>query len=121
VHETEEEQAERAAKAAVAAHRSILDLESNALYIAAAARLTKATGKLTWSDIRNTLLQEDMRIDPFVEMLQCHSTATTNRSYFINWGSLSNYRFGETEDMPIKPTIEFKQHACSLDAEEIQH
>src|SRR2546423_14883763 len=27
----------------------------------------------------------------------------------------------ETEDTPIKPTIEFRQHACSLDAEEIQH
>src|SRR5271155_148486 len=86
--ETEEEQAERTAKAAAAAHRSILDLESNALYVAAAARLTKATGKLTWSDIRNTLFQEDMRIDSFVEMLQYHSTTTTNRGYFVNWGNL---------------------------------
>jgi hypothetical protein len=59
-----------------------------------------------------------MRIDPFVEMLQYHST---NRGYFVNWGNLSNYRFGETEDTPIKPTIEFRQHACSLDAEETQH
>jgi hypothetical protein len=62
-----------------------------------------------------------MRIDLFVEMLQYHSTATTNRGYFVNWGNLSNYRFGETEDTPIEPTIEFRQHACSLDAGEVQH
>jgi hypothetical protein len=54
-------------------------------------------------------------------MLQYHSTATTNRGYFVNWANLSNYRFGETEDTSTKPTIEFRQHACSLDAEEIQH
>jgi hypothetical protein len=53
-----------------------LNPESNALYVAAAAELMKTTRMLTWSNIRNTLFQEDMRINSFFEMLQHRSTTT---------------------------------------------
>jgi hypothetical protein len=97
--------------------KSILNPESNALYVAAAAELMKTTRMLTWSNIRNTLFQEDMRINSFFEMLQYHSTTTKEAPCQL--GGPYNYRFGETRDTPIKPTIEFRQRVCPLDVEEI--
>jgi hypothetical protein len=74
---------------------------------------------LTWSNIRNTLFQEDMRINSFFEMLQHRSTTTKEAPCQL--GGPYNYRFGKTRDTPIEPTIEFRQRVCLLDVEEIQH
>jgi hypothetical protein len=121
--ETEDAQAERTARAAAAAHRSHKELGSNAEFVAASAQRAKGAEMLAWSDMRDILFQEKLRIDPFIEMLQDSSAAgtRTDRAFFVNFANLSNYRFSETKDKPIKPTIEFRQHACSLDADEMQH
>jgi hypothetical protein len=79
----------------------------------------KTTGMLTWSNVRNTLFQENMRHNSFFEMLQYH--LTTTREAPCQLGEPYNCRFGETRDTPIKPTIEFRQRVCPLDVEEIQH
>jgi DNA-binding ferritin-like protein len=123
VGETEEAQAERTAKAAVAAHRSHQELGSNAEHLATKAQRAGGAQMLTWLDMRDTLFQEKLKITEFVEMLQDSSTAEagTHRGFFVNFANLSNSRFNDAKDKPIKPTIEFRQHACSLDAGEVQY
>ena len=121
--ETEELQAERTAGAATAAHNGYKDLGSNARVLASTAQYDKGAERLAWSDMRNTLFQENLRIQPFVDMLQDTKKGdnTPYRGYFVNWVNLMNYRFSETSNKPVKPTIEFRQHACSMDPNEIQH
>jgi hypothetical protein len=121
--ETEEMQAERTSKAAITAHRSRQELASNAAAVARAAQRASGAERITWSDMRDTIFQENLRIDPLVEMLHDSQAAGTgaNRGFFVNWVNLSNYRWSETKDKPVKPTIEFRQHACSLDSDEMQH
>ena len=116
-------QAERTSKAASAAHRSHHELASNAEAVARAAQRASSVGRITWSDMRDTVFQEKLRIDSLVEMLHDSQAAgtTANRGFFVNWVNLSNYRWSETKDNPAKPKIEFRQHACSLDPDEMQH
>jgi hypothetical protein len=73
--------------------------------------------------MRDTIFQEKLRIDSLVGMLHDSQAAgtTANRGFFVNWVNLSNYRWSETEDKPAKPTIEFRQYACPLDPDEMQH
>ena len=121
--ETEERQAERTTSEAIAAYNSGKDLGSNARVLASTAQLAKSAGRVAWSDMRNMLFQDKLRIQPFVDMLQdtIEGTNSPYRGYFVNWTNLVNYRFSETPDKPIKPTIEYRQHACSLDSDELRH
>lgn len=121
--ETEELQAERTSKAASAAHRSHHELASNAEAVARAAQQASGVGVIIWSDMRDTVFQEKLRIDSLIEMLHHSQAAGTiaNRGFFVNRLNLSNYRWSETKNKPAKPTIEFRQHACSLDPDEMQH
>ena len=41
--------------------------------------------------------------------------------YFTNWANLVNYQLGETQNKPIKPTIQCRLHACCLDSDELRH
>ena len=121
--ETEELQAERTASAATTAHSGYKDLGSNERVLASTAQYDKGAEKLAWSDMRNILFQENLRIQPLVDMLQDtkKGDSTPYRGYFVNWVNLINYRFSDMSNKPVKPTIEFRQHACSMDRNELRH
>ncbi|OAP55126.1 hypothetical protein AYL99_10826 [Fonsecaea erecta] len=70
--------------------------------------------------IRDAIFNPDDNIFDLVALLQ-HSDAHGNphRGYMYNFANLVNLARNKTSWKQIKPTVEFRQHACTLDAPEL--
>ncbi|ETI29245.1 hypothetical protein G647_01698 [Cladophialophora carrionii CBS 160.54] len=83
---------------------------SNARYL----RKTLASGSLL--DVKDAIFKQDGDIFDLVDLLQ-HRDAKGNtyRGYMYNFANLVNLARNETSWKSIKPTVEFRQHACTTD------
>ena len=124
--ESEDQQAERTVEASEKAWRGWREVCSNAQWM---ADELKTDGKTYWADFRTAIFSEEDRKEAsllsLVQMMQEYFFRTNGfwRGYHVNWSNLVGhvaFLKGRSRT-PSKPTIEFRQQACSLDAIEIQH
>ncbi len=68
------------------------------------------------------IFKQDGTIFDLVDLLQ-HKDDKGNpyRGYMYNFANLVNLARNETRWKSIKPTVEFRQHACALDADVLKH
>ena len=128
--DTDDIRAERTLKAAIDAHTGFPELRSNARHVAmqVTAELAELAGlaelpsgsRVEWMDIRDALFY--WRGLPYlVGLLQSHQGEEPHRGHLVNWSNLLNFHLKKVTRKLTKPTIEFRQHACSLSADELQH
>lgn len=117
--ESEIEQAERTLNTLVESHTGYPELRSNARHL---AKKVKPSGRPEWVDIRNAIFPNcKMKIYKLVDLLQeKHPNNDVHRGYIVNWGNLNDF-YWDYDGKQLKPTIEFRQHASSLSAEEMKH
>ncbi|EXJ96200.1 hypothetical protein A1O1_01326 [Capronia coronata CBS 617.96] len=107
-----------------AEYTGVGNVDSNARYLR--QHLTRQNPRHQLREIRDQIFQEQGTIFDLVELLQRPTDASDrhgnrHRGYMYNFANLWALAKGETPWKPIKPTIEFRQHACTLDSEVVRH
>lgn len=100
------------------------NVDSNARYLR--KQLASQSPRHQLHEIRDKIFQEKGTIFDLVELLQRPKNPSDihgdrHRGYMYNFANLWALAKGQTPWKPIKPTIEFRQHACTQDVEAIQH
>ena len=93
---------------------------SNARYL----RKRYASLKPDWKDlaVQNALFLENSTIYHLIAALQVDDGVSgSSRGYMYNFANLVNFAGDRTFWKPIKPTVEFRQHACTLDPVVLEH
>ena len=124
--ESEDQQASRTVQASEKAWNGWQEVCSNARRM---AEKLGDDGKPYWADFRTAIFDAEERVDvdilAFAQKMQEYDfrTSRLRRGYQVNWSNIVEhvaFLKGRSKK-PSKPTIEFRQYACSLDAVEIQH
>ncbi|KIW50697.1 hypothetical protein PV05_09485 [Exophiala xenobiotica] len=99
------------------------NVESNAEYLRTQV-LHNITARNQPRVIRDSIFKEGGSIFDLVKLLQKPDPKDENhryRGYMYNFANLWTLAKNETPWKPIKPTLEFRQHACTTDVNVIRH
>ncbi|KIW72105.1 hypothetical protein PV04_00325 [Phialophora macrospora] len=115
--EQENEEAVLAFEAAyTGAHPGAENVSSNARY------LRKIVTMQSLLDMKDVIFKQSGNIFGLVDVLQHQDEkGNTSRGYMYNFANLVNLARNETSWKSIKPTIEFRQHACTTDPAVLEH
>jgi hypothetical protein len=92
------------------------NVSSNARHL----RKTLETQSLV--DMKDAIFKQGENIFGLVDVLQHRDErGHTYRGYMYNFANLVNLARNETSWKPIKPTVEFRQHACTTDPAVLKH
>ncbi|KAJ9606492.1 hypothetical protein H2200_009453 [Cladophialophora chaetospira] len=84
-------------------------------------RLASHPPELRDRAMKEAIFKQDGTIFDLVDFLQHQHDDEPYRGYMYNFANLVNLARNETSWKPIKPTVEFRQHACILDPIELEH
>jgi hypothetical protein len=104
------------------------DVRSNHNYMCEwlASDLGKSADEITWQNLRDEIFADNDNLVHLMQYMQ-EPVENTNyegqrsRSYMVNWCNIYTIWAGETNFKNFKPTLEFRQHPCTIDADEIKH
>ncbi|KAG9783865.1 hypothetical protein KCU88_g2899, partial [Aureobasidium melanogenum] len=124
---TEEEKAnedETKVLAFEAEYTGVDNVDSNAQYLRSQSGGHSPRQQLL--DIRDKIFQEQGTIFDLISLLQRPKNPALpdghrHRGYMYNFANLWTMATGDTPWKPIKPTIEFRQHACTTDVDAVRH
>ncbi|KIW26470.1 uncharacterized protein PV07_09563 [Cladophialophora immunda] len=113
-----EECNERVVVAFEAKYTGADNVSSNARYLR--KQLSQKSIQCTTGAIRDAIFKQDGNIFDLVGLLQQNDEhGNPCRGYMYNFANLVNLARNMTTWKQIKPTVEFRQHACTLDAGEL--
>lgn len=97
------------------------NVESNARHLR--KQLPEHSSQNQAQGIREIIFQDGGNIFDLAKHLQQKrdNSAELYRGYIYNFSNLYNLARSDPSGAPIKPTIEFRQHACTLDVKVLQH
>ena len=95
------------------------NLLSNARYLR--TQLAHQLPPLADLAMEHAIFKQDGTIFDLIRILQHGTDAGPYKAYLYNFGNLFNLARNKKSWKPIKPTVEFRQHACTLDPVVLEH
>ena len=91
-----------------------------------AGDLGKESHEIGWNDMRDFVFSEQDNLADIIMHMQMPKEPSDylgqrHRGYMVNWCNIYSIWTGEPSFKTIKPTLEFRQHPCSIDAGIIKH
>jgi hypothetical protein len=95
--------------------KGVENVRSNAQHLAEQLQRENLTTK-------DAIFQQDGTIFELVGRLQrTNAAGNFERGYMYNFANLVNLALQQSSWKPVKPTVEFRQHACALDPTVLKH
>ena len=103
-------------------------IQSNHRYICEclATKLQKDPSEVMWHDIRDEVFSEKDNMAQLMQYMQKPEKddipdGQRHRGYMVNWCNIYTIWTAQAGFKNFKPTLEFRQHPCTTDANEIKH
>ena len=125
--ETPSQREERISAALDNAHTGHPEVQSNAdFFLKRLAGDGAGPETVGWAKMRDEIFRSSTPAI-LIQAIQDfdYRSGRPKRGYMVNWSNIYHFstqsEWGREPERPIKPTLEFRQHACSLDTDEMLH